>query len=86
MTFRRLLGFLRPYRGQVIVSAVLAAGTQAAGLVIPYLTGAVIDSAQRGDSRRHIYALALLIVARGRGQGRDDAVSPLAGGPALAGR
>jgi len=62
MTFRRLLGFLRPYRGQVIVSAVLAAGTQAAGLVIPYLTGAVIDSAQRGDGRRHIYGLAVLIV------------------------
>jgi ABC-type multidrug transport system fused ATPase/permease subunit len=65
VTFRRLLGFLRPYRGQVIVSAVLAAGTQAAGLVIPYLTGAVIDSAQRGDGRRHIYGLALLIVAAG---------------------
>ncbi len=69
MTFRRLLGFLRPYRGQVIVSAVLAAGTQAAGLVIPYLTGAVIDSAQRGESRRHIYLLALLIVAAGAVQG-----------------
>ena len=69
MTFRRLLGFLRPYRGQVIVSAVLAAGTQAAGLVIPYLTGAVIDSAQRGDGRRHIYGLALLIVAAGAVKG-----------------
>ncbi|MDX6548511.1 MAG: ATP-binding cassette, subfamily multidrug efflux pump [Gaiellales bacterium] len=69
MTFRRLLGFLRPYRGQVIVSAVLAAGTQAAGLVIPYLTGAVIDSATRGDSRRHIYGLALLIVLAGAVKG-----------------
>ncbi|MDX6546134.1 MAG: ATP-binding cassette, subfamily multidrug efflux pump [Gaiellales bacterium] len=69
MTFRRLLGFLRPYRGQVIWSAVLAAGTQAAGLVIPYLTGAVIDSAQRGDSRRHIYGLALLIVLAGAVKG-----------------
>ena len=26
MTFRRLLGFLAPYRGQVIITAVLAAG------------------------------------------------------------
>ncbi len=69
MTFRRLLGFLRPYRGQVIVSAVLAAGTQAAGLVIPYLTGAVIDSAQNGESRRHIYELALLIVLAGAVKG-----------------
>jgi ATP-binding cassette subfamily B protein len=53
----------------VIWSAVLAAGTQAAGLVIPYLTGAVIDSAQRGDSRRHIYGLALLIVLAGAVKG-----------------
>ena len=39
MTFRRLLGFLRPYRGQVALSAVLAILSQASGLAIPYLTG-----------------------------------------------
>ena len=54
-TFRRLLGFLGPYRGEVIITAVLAAGTQAAGLLIPYLTGKVIDAAQAGDSRSQIY-------------------------------
>ncbi len=65
MTFRRLLGFLRPYRGQVIASALLAAGSQAAALLIPYLTGVIIDAAQAGDSRRRIYGYALLIVAAG---------------------
>ena len=44
MTFRRLLGFLRPYRGQVIVSTLLAVGAQAAGLTVPYLTGQVKES------------------------------------------
>src|SRR6476659_4147003 len=64
-TFRRLLGFLAPYRGEVIITAVLAAGTQAAGLLIPYLTGKVIDAAQAGDSRSQIYTYSLLIIAAG---------------------
>ena len=64
-TFRRLLGFLAPYRGQVIITAVLAAGTQAAGLLIPYLTGKVIDAAQAGDPRSQIYTYSLLIIASG---------------------
>jgi ABC-type multidrug transport system fused ATPase/permease subunit len=69
MTFRRLLGFLRPYKYQVIVTALLAAGTQAAGLVIPYLTGRIIDAAQAGDARSVIYRYALLIVAAGAVKG-----------------
>jgi ABC-type multidrug transport system fused ATPase/permease subunit len=69
MTFRRLLGFLAPYRAQVIASAVLAAGSQAAGLLIPYLTGRVIDAARAGDSRSRIYTYALLIVGAGALQG-----------------
>ncbi|HET7379163.1 MAG TPA: ABC transporter ATP-binding protein, partial [Gaiellales bacterium] len=69
MTFRRLLGFLSPYRGQVIASALLAAGSQGAALLIPYLTGVVIDAAQAGESRRRIYTYALLIVCAGALQG-----------------
>jgi ATP-binding cassette subfamily B protein len=69
MTFRRLLGFLRPYRTQVIVSTVLAAASQASGLLIPYLTGVVIDAARSGESRRRIYELALLIVLAGTVKG-----------------
>jgi ATP-binding cassette, subfamily B, bacterial len=65
VTFRRLLGFLRPYRGQVALSAVLAILSQASGLAIPYLTGRVIDAADGGESRQRIMTLAALIVAAG---------------------
>ena len=70
MTFRRLLGFLRPYRGQVIASALLAVGSQAAGLTVPYLTGRVIDSLPpSGHHRSTVYELAGLIVLAGVVQG-----------------
>ena len=65
MTLRRLLGFLGPYRWQVAASAVLAAGSQASALLIPYLTGKVIDAADAGASRDTIYRYSLLIVAAG---------------------
>jgi ABC-type multidrug transport system fused ATPase/permease subunit len=69
MTFRRLLGFLGPYRRQVIASALLGGGSQGAGLLIPYLTGLVIDAARNGDPRSRIYTYALLIVGAGTLQG-----------------
>src|SRR5262245_51962831 len=65
MTLRRLLGFLRPYRTQVAISAALAVASQAVGLTIPYLTGVVIDTADDGGSRDHILGLAALIVLAG---------------------
>ncbi len=43
-TFRRLLGFLAPYRRAVITSSVLAFGAMAMTVLIPYLTGRAIDS------------------------------------------
>jgi ABC-type multidrug transport system fused ATPase/permease subunit len=66
VTFRRLLGFLRPYRAQVIGSTLLAVGAQAAGLTVPYLTGRVIDtvgSAAHDD--RRLFTFAALVVAAG---------------------
>jgi ABC-type multidrug transport system fused ATPase/permease subunit len=42
-TFARLLGFLRPYRASLIVSSVLAIGSQIAGILVPVLTGVVIN-------------------------------------------
>jgi ABC-type multidrug transport system fused ATPase/permease subunit len=70
MTFRRLLGFLRPYRGQVIVSTVLAIGSQAAVLTIPYLTGQAINATQAGRQDRHALQVdAGLIVVAGAVQG-----------------
>jgi ABC-type multidrug transport system fused ATPase/permease subunit len=70
MTVRRLFGFLRPYRGQVIVSTLLAIGSQAAVLTIPYLTGRAIDATQPGHHDRSALMLdAGLIVAAGALQG-----------------
>jgi ABC-type multidrug transport system fused ATPase/permease subunit len=70
MTVRRLFGFLRPYRGQVIVSTLLAIGSQAAVLTIPYLTGRAIDATRAGHRDRSALMLnAALIVAAGALQG-----------------
>jgi ABC-type multidrug transport system fused ATPase/permease subunit len=70
MTVRRLFGFLRPYRGQVIVSALLAIGSQVAVLTIPYLTGRAIDATRAGHRDRSALMLdAALIVAAGALQG-----------------
>ena len=70
MTFRRLLGFLRPYRGQVIVTILLAIGSQAAVLTIPYLTGRAIDATRAQHHDRHALLVdAGLIVAAGAVQG-----------------
>ena len=70
MTFRRLFGFLRPYRGQVIVSTLLAIGSQVAVLTIPFLTGRAIDATQPGHRDRNALMLnAGLIVAAGALQG-----------------
>ena len=70
MTFRRLFGFLRPYRGQVIVSTLLAIGSQVAVLTIPFLTGRAIDATQPGHRDRSALMLnAGLIVVAGALQG-----------------
>jgi ATP-binding cassette, subfamily B, bacterial len=60
-TFRRLLGFLRPYRAGVGWSFVLAAGAMGMTVLIPYLTGRAIDSIRVHD--RH--QLAVLAIAIG---------------------
>jgi len=49
-TFYRLLGFLRPYRRGVALSAVLAAAAMAMTVLIPSLTGRAIDHIRGGDS------------------------------------
>ena len=70
MTFRRLLGFLRPYRGQVVASSLLAVCSQAAGLTIPYLTGQVIDTVNAAShSDRRLFTYAGLVVAAGAVKG-----------------
>ena len=48
-TFSRLLGFLRPYRGAVIGSLVLASLAMVATVALPWLTGKAIDRIDGGD-------------------------------------
>jgi ABC-type multidrug transport system fused ATPase/permease subunit len=47
--FRRLLGFLAPYRRGVVLSALLAAAAMAMTVLIPWLTGQAIDEIRDGD-------------------------------------
>jgi ABC-type multidrug transport system fused ATPase/permease subunit len=60
-TFRRLLGFLRPYRKAVGWSFALAAGAMGATVLIPYLTGRAIDAI----IHHHRHSLTLLAIAIG---------------------
>jgi ATP-binding cassette subfamily B protein len=62
--FRRLLGFLRPYRSGVIASFVLAAAAMGFGVLIPKLIGVTVDNIdeQGGDA---LWPLAAAIAAAG---------------------
>src|SRR5215211_6158891 len=64
-TFFRLLGFLRPYRWGLAASVVLAIGSQAAGLAIPWLTGKVIDDALPGADRAMLRTLVAAVAVIG---------------------
>ncbi len=74
-TFSRLMRFLWPYRVSLVVSIVLAIGSQLAALAIPWLTG----KRRRGDPGRR--AEPAPVAGRGRARGRarhgaDDGRSP----------
>ena len=62
--FRRLLAFLAPYRGGVIVSFVLAALAMVTGVLIPFLIGRAIDAVRVADATG-LWPFALAIVAAG---------------------
>src|SRR5437764_2436569 len=67
LIFRRLLGFLRPYRRAVVVSFMMAAGAMGATVLIPYLTGRAIDSIRSHD--RHtltVWAIAISVAGVAR--------------------
>jgi ATP-binding cassette subfamily B protein len=57
--FRRLLGFLRPYRRAMVVSWLLAAAAMVMTVVIPYLTGRAVDALTSGARHRAAHELAL---------------------------
>src|SRR5580698_2323817 len=61
LTFRRLLGFLHPYRKAVGWSFVLAAGAMGATVLIPFLTGQAINAI----TEHHRHSFELLAIAIG---------------------
>jgi ABC-type multidrug transport system fused ATPase/permease subunit len=63
-TFRRLLGFLRPYRRGLGASGLLAAVAMGMTALIPYLTGRAIDQMREGD-RSGLHTLAYAVLAAG---------------------
>jgi ABC-type multidrug transport system fused ATPase/permease subunit len=64
-TFARLLGFLRPYKLSLIVSIVLAAGSQGAQIALIWITERVIDQALVPHDREKLWVFVAAIVALG---------------------
>src|SRR3954466_11933166 len=65
-TFRRLLGFLRPYRTGLIISIVLAVGSQAAQIALVWVTGRqAIDGALLGHDTQRLWWTVAAIVGLG---------------------
>jgi ABC-type multidrug transport system fused ATPase/permease subunit len=58
--FRRLLGFLRPYRSGVIASFVLAACAMGVGILIPPLIGKAVDDISDGGDSLTLIAAAIV--------------------------
>jgi ABC-type multidrug transport system fused ATPase/permease subunit len=63
-TFRRLLGFLAPYRRGVVISGVLAAAAMTMTAAIPWLAGRAIDQMREGD-RSGLRTLAFAVLGAG---------------------
>jgi ATP-binding cassette subfamily B protein len=64
-TFIRLLGFLKPYKWSLFVSVLLAVGSQAAAIVIAYLTGTGLGDVLTAPTARELYVIAGLVLAVG---------------------
>jgi ATP-binding cassette subfamily B protein len=61
--FRRLLGFLSPYRSGVIASLLLAAVAMGATVLIPFIVGRTVDDIRAGGGS--LWPLALALVGAG---------------------
>src|SRR5581483_10092631 len=64
-TFARLLGFLRPYRLSLVVSIVLAVGSQAAQIALIWVTKRVVDEAIRPRDSHELWIFVWTILALG---------------------
>ena len=64
-TFARLLGFLRPYKISLIVSILLAVGSQGAAIALIWLTKEVIDGALAAHDHQKLWILVAAVLAVG---------------------
>jgi ATP-binding cassette, subfamily B, bacterial len=64
-TFFRLLGFLKPYKLSLVVSIVLACGSQAAAIALVWVTGGVIDNAIRPKDSGKLWMYVGVILGLG---------------------
>ena len=64
-TFARLLGFLRPYKVSLVVSIVLAVGSQAAQIGLIWITKRVIDSALIPRDSHQLWIFVWVLVGLG---------------------
>src|SRR5581483_5463617 len=60
-TFVRLLRFLWPYRVSLGISVVLAIGSQAAALALPWLSGSVVGAIRAGERNRLPLLIGLVV-------------------------
>jgi len=68
-TFVRLLTFLSPYRVSLVLSSVLAIGSQVAGVLVWVITGIVVNELSGDPSTRLLTLEILAIVALGLARG-----------------
>ena len=64
-TFVRLLGFLAPYRGSLLVSTVLAVLSQAAAIAIVVVVGEAIDGIEERRGTGHLFWIVVAIAVMG---------------------
>ena len=64
-TLRRLFRVMLPHRRTLILTGMLAVVSQALGLVVPWLTGSVVDDAVTNRDRTRLWVLVGIIVALG---------------------
>jgi ATP-binding cassette subfamily B protein len=61
-TFARLLGFLRPYRTGLVVSILLAVGSQAAQIALVWITGRTVIDRALLEHDTHVLRLAVIAI------------------------
>jgi ABC-type multidrug transport system fused ATPase/permease subunit len=64
-TFRRLLGFLRPYKWSLVVSSLLAIGSQLAAIAITFLIRAAINGPLTDGSLDGLWLIVALVLGIG---------------------